>query len=104
MLFPFIRKKKSKLITASSDIHKVWTQVKGKWGEWESDQERTSIVLVTSLFFEMRTRGGKGEVTYLVDLSLRTLWMVPYQLMTPLQKCNGKKSWIKIVIKKKQVS
>lgn len=73
-------------------------------GEGESDQERTSIVLVTSLFFEMRTRGGKGEVTYLVDLSLRTLWMVSYQLMTPLQKCNGKKSWIKIVIKKKQVS
>ena len=26
-------------------------------GEGESDQERTSIVLVTSLFFEMRTRG-----------------------------------------------
>ena len=55
--FRLLEKKKSKLITASSDIHKVWTQVKGKWGEGESDQERISIVLVTSLFFEMRTRG-----------------------------------------------
>ena len=45
-------------------------------GEEESDQKRTSIALVTSLFYYNAYKGGAG-VKYLAYLSVHTLWMAP---------------------------
>ena len=35
----------------------------------------------------------------MLDLSVRTLWMASYQLMTPLKKCDGKKVWLRFSTK-----